>query len=340
MLPTTMLCENGIDYSVASDHYGDHLDGRGSVAIRADYRGPSLEKSLDRGNARLHSQRPLKAIFDLEPAIEDFVAQVVTRHIAERAPKAGEREWIYKQRLIDVFPLESFWKRLPETTPMLSAGSATLRSLAEIAALPAVEVVHSTGSICYWSDREEARVAMNKSQNTIARQRGQVAAILGSDLELFAAMTRRTIFEDREPVRAEMCGGSVIALQFERRGGATRHRLASKSFYRLPISSYAGVGIALHGLISQHDACVVLNSNHPLIAWLSTAERMAESGVGGLDKAAFGTLIDLIVDATGHGLPEHVASVNRYLDSWRALPSISDKEKPPPVVREEFTQPR
>jgi hypothetical protein len=339
MLPTTVLCENGIDYSRASDYYWSHEDGRGSVSIRADYRGPSLDKSLDRGNVRRHSQSSLKAIFDLDPAVETFVAQVVAQHIAERAPTAGEREWIYKQRLMDVFPLESFWRQQPETTRVFSSGNATLTSLVEIATLPAVEIVHSTGSIGYWHDRKGARAAMEKVQSAVARQRGHAAAILGSDVESFAAMTRQAVFGGRDPVRAAMCGESVIALQFEGRGSAAWQRQASKTFYRLPIAGYAGVGVALRGILSEHDIYVVLNTNHRLIAWLGAAERMAESGIGGLHKTASDTLIDLIVNATGHGLPEYVAAVNEYLDSWRGLPDISEEEKPPLVVREEFAQP-
>jgi hypothetical protein len=340
VIPTTVLCENGIDYSVVSDHDGRHLEGSGSIAIRADYRGASLDKSLDRGNVRRHGQRGLKAIFDLEPDVETFVAQVVERHIAERAPKADEREWIYKQRLMEEVPLEYFWEQLPETTRVFVAGSATLRSVAEITAKPAVEVVHSTESIRYWDDRAKALVAMEQSQSAVAQRRGHAAALLGSDIESFAAMTRNAVFGGREPVSAEMCGVSVIAVQFEGLRASSQHRRVGKTIYRLPIGGYSGVGIVLRGILSEHDNFVVLNTNHQLIAWLDMAERMANAGVGGLNSAASDTLIDLIATATGHGLPDHVAAVNKYLDSWRGLPDIDESEKPPLVVREEFAQPR
>lgn len=338
MLPRTVLCENGIDYSVLYETPWSHIDRRGLISIRADYRGPRLDRMLDRASTRRHSRSSLEAILRLDPAVETFVAQRVAEHIATRASTAGDREWVYKQRLIDTFPLESFWQQQPETTRVFSAGRATLKSLAEIAMLPAIELVQSTASIRYWHDWEKARVAMERPQSTVAQQRGHVAAILGTDMEFLASMTRQVVFGSRYPVRAEMCGESVIALQFASRSGSPQQRHAGKTFYRLPIDGYSRVGIAMRGLFAEFDAFVVLNTNHPLIAWLGTAERMAESGIAGLDRTAFATLMDLIVDATGHGLADKVAAANRYLESWRRLPNISEEEKPPSVVREAFMQ--
>src|SRR6185503_18529125 len=103
--PGWLECLHGISLFGEAGRYS-----QGHCA-RLDYRSDVPHTNLARVTSRADDSR-----------LNHRWAEILTEHLAQSRFATAEDGWKYKQRLVDIFHVSSFWNSLPEMIPVFFSG--------------------------------------------------------------------------------------------------------------------------------------------------------------------------------------------------------------------------
>jgi hypothetical protein len=101
-------------------------------ALRIDIRNRTYEPSL----SRQVGDNELSESDELERALKTCLSEIVRKHLNQCSLARSEEGWIYKQSLIEGFPIKEFWASCPKTIRIYLPKKPRLVSLKEACARP------------------------------------------------------------------------------------------------------------------------------------------------------------------------------------------------------------
>jgi molecular chaperone HtpG len=333
-VPPSIVCLNGI-------FYGD-FEGRdarnNSLSIRLDSRGAQQHVTLDRQIDPEGRRTALADVFRRFPQVSTFVASMLDAHLLQRRAANLKHEWIYLQSLIDVAPLIDYWKTHSETTRIFEGGVEGLTSINNVSDTVELVLASSMKRFALYEPTEKLLKQLEEIEQASIKDISETS-MTSADVRRFSALTQESIFAGRSISRARTIG-EVVLIQFTRasppkfvrsQSGSTQHEFVA-------IEGFDGVGILIDDPAESYRRLAILNERHPLVAWLRIAKRVCEERVAGLDNSAYASLVSLLREAVGYGLPTDVGPLNAYLDHWRALPNLKPEFHPPHTSDREYRQ--
>lgn len=325
-LPGIVACENGVDYSDATEHtfYGD-------ASVRMDYRGPTKHRTMDRSGRAQRMGLDLKGLFETFPEVSGAVTSHVAEHLATLGESNADR-WIYCQSLMDIFPVDDYWRTLPGTVQVHWDGVCRYVSLAELLEQEIVWTsVAASGPSKYVEEQKSVQLARASREERAATSCPGMA-LVRTDLYRISEMTRQRFFGTYHIDGCRLSNGDVVLAAWKRGAPTELDHLqsGSKTIYLVEIPSAKQVGfeIASVGRRSYSDI-IILNASHPLVRWWAAIRHAAAADPTVVPPTAIEAALELVVQPIGMPLQQYIAQLDSYLNGWRNSTRTPDDLRPP-----------
>ena len=326
-LPGIVACENGIDYSdaVESTPYG-------GASVRMDYRGPTKHRTMERSDRAQRVGFELKGLFESFPEVSNAVRSYVAEHLATSGGYSSADRWTYCQRLMDVFPVQDYWRTLPGTVQVFWDGVRNYVSLAELLEREVVWTsVSASWSRRYISDPESVRLARARREERAATVCPGMA-LVRADLYELSDISRHWLFGSYHIDECRLSEGDVLLAAW-RRGTPDSDRFVefrAKRVFLIEMPSVKQVGFEIPSIgLQSYSDTIILNTSHPLVRWWAAVRRSAIADPTVVPPAAITASLELVVQPIGNPFPQYVAQLHAYLNGWRNSTRTPDDLRPP-----------
>jgi len=303
--PRDVQCLHGITMDGAG-HYAFHS----GYSARVDYRGegPSITLAREGQNRR-----------EDDPVIVSRWEEILRAHISSSAFSLSEDGWKYRQRLVDIFRLDSFWRSQEGMIPLRVEGNFAMFSLDVAERLPTLTIVlnHRRVNNKYSKEKSEP-IPATKSENP----------------ELFhdRLLSRRhheSLINPRAPIRLSWLSEHYIAIDWSLVAGNSQPfakiTLSKWFLLELPLTTSIGCSFDLQG----SEALMFLNTNNCLVEWLTRVKSACMNDHENLTIQQFNTVIELMEKPFRYGAAGYLNHLQDYLDAWSKLPDLPPELYPP-----------
>ena len=287
-IPDSLVCVNGI--ASGGLHFKSHMDSR---IMRIDVRKDLPRLALAREGLH-HRKTP--------PVLEDHWIRILREHLASTARAAGPEGWLYKQELMDQYPLADLWTDQPGTLRLFSRGSEELGSMSQLAAADRILTVSS------YRDRGH-RSQVNPE---IACSHGP-KHLHQIDIDRWSEFARQFIFAKRSP-SASTFQGEGLCLEWAHSSDPKIVKPTTITrLFECALPSRGLVAVAVHRVGVDTETTIVANSDNVFWKW---CKQLGPAGA---------TITELVA---GAAYGTSIAEISRYLAAWRKRPP-DDLPSPP-----------
>jgi molecular chaperone HtpG len=316
--PNDLECVNGITVGVGHEFGRDR-----AFAVRVDIRGRAVQPTLARSSWRYAGHPPMTEII---PSAARVLEEALGRHLETTERARGDRSWLYKQRLINCFPLGAFWRNTPGTISVVTRRGNQLASLTDVDSHVMITTVISPSARSPDASRERSRVPPRVPDDGNVYLTGEVVDSLSHE-------HRRSIFIKRIAENARWMDGN-LAVDWRRgdqSGGVT---IGPRKVPLLALPTIEVIGIEIHKTVDDIYPSELLNTQHPFVQWLLRAVGACTNGQHGLGNPQRQQLESLVEDAVRYPATR-MQALRRYVAAWRKIPDLPDDFYPPNI---EITQ--
>ncbi len=190
-LPNSIQCLHGISSQQEELH-----TIREQGIQRIDYRGAEMIPDLSR--SVIQTDRFHRA----PPELKQRWAEILSRHLQESPLCTGENSWIYRNRLVDCFPVDlEYWSGIPGTIPALERNKRTVIAYEQLCDRDeVVQIFHwrEPDSCCFRKRGRGLQFTRVRSKDPLPRAfDDDPIAILSSDVRSWADLFIRDTFVNR-----------------------------------------------------------------------------------------------------------------------------------------------
>ena len=269
--------------------------------------------------------------------------EILEEHLATSHRAIATDAWIYKQKLIEYFPLYSFWATAPETIQLYINGQPCLMSLNEVLTMKVITVTMKAdskkiitvsinasskdGSFLNTSTNEE-----QKAQKIILPNDSNVPALTEGDLLKLSKAHRRNIFVNRKASHLRWLTQEHIALDWSlnQEESVWYQPLVGSPIMLITLDETVLIGFKVHRTISDTRQLVLLNQSNPFVQWLMRIKDACELNQNGLRYEQFIQLMSLLEDPTSY-TGYKLSELKRYLEGWNKIPQLPLELNPPRI---------
>jgi hypothetical protein len=293
------------------------------MGMRIDYRGDAYNLTISREHfgGRYAGER------GRDPRIESRWEEVLREHLATSKRATEEDGWKYKQKLVDYFPLTSFWVSSLETIRVHTGGLAQLVSLEEMQAMPVITTFFMSRTTKSFLER-----AGKSADNQSYVPTNNIYSIIEDDLTCLSNWYRKEVFRGRAAKHIRWVENGYLAIDWELslEGNVLIDVNLNRFMEVVPLPNSPDIiGCEIHKTthgISQH---VLLNANNTFVLWLISMKEYCEQGKHGLRREQFNTLADMVYSTVRYKWK--LDELTAYLSGWRDLPGIPSEFCPPEI---------
>ena len=255
--------------------------------------------------------------------------EILEEHLATSPIAKSDEGWKYNQRLVEDFPLRSFWASVPETIRVTVKDDQELVSLEALQAAREIATVIPAHRFRVPTTpyRNEEREGMKEGD---ASWPSDTLALFEGDLESLSTGHRSAIFEDRYIRLAEWSPEGNLVLYWVLNGKDSK--LSNHPWSTpLEVTTWPGstiIGFRVHRTTNRVYGHGLLNEGHPFVRWLMQVKHCCKRNAYGLIEEQFEQLVNLLETPLGHGGYE-VSELNAYLEGWKNLPGLPPELHPP-----------
>lgn len=279
---------------------------------RVDYRGegPSITLAREGRNRK-----------EADPVIVSRWEEILNEHISSSAFSISEDGWKYRQRLVDIFEFDSFWRSLEGMIPLRVDGKEVMFSLEVAERLPTLTIVLN-------KTRVNNRFSTLEGEPPIPLIKSETPTLL-HDLFL-SARHSALLVDSRIPVRVSWLNEHYMATDWSL-GDSDSEPFAETTLtkcFLVELPSTTSIGCCInwrHG----SKAAVLLNINHCFVKWLARVKSACVNHDQSLTIRQFVTIIDLIDSSFRYSLQNDLIRLQDYLDGWSKLPTLTPTLYPP-----------
>ncbi len=319
-LPSSYVCLHGIQTGGSITHQRRY---RTAARVRLDVRCEMSQVSMSRG---LGPGR-LRLAPAIQTCLDDLWMRLLTQHLEESGRASGPDAWQYKQSLVDVFPIEAYWQDLPATIRLYENGESRCVSLREVIDMPVVLLVlkaprpHAYGVP---APREEAGPPVEGLAHP---------AITHSDVRALSNRHFAAIWRPRAIASVTWVSPEYIALEWVKSDEPSPSRSMHLS---IPLRAIVRVAAlpderAVSICFFANDMAkrlTVLNSGHPLSAWVVAVDEACRRGTPGLTTDLFSRLGSVLRKALYY---DQTSYLRRFLEAWAQRDDLPPELRVPDV---------
>jgi len=297
--PSDATCLHGIVMQSAHDV------GRG-YSSRLDYRGEGPSIPL----AREWRHRK-----NADPVITSRWEQILNQHISTSAFSTSEDGWKYRQRLVDIFEFDSFWRFVEEMIPLRVDDDDVMVSLDVAERLPTLTIV--------------AKSLTNKSEPPIPATKSKTPALFQH--RYLSSRHAKSLVGPRVPVRVYWLDNDYLATDWSFADGNSEPFAEGTltKWFLVELPAATSISCAIEWQESRVSVC--LNTAHSFVKWLVRVKRACINHEQGLTIGQFNTLFELLDRPSRAGFLGDTRNLQNYLDAWSKLPNLSAELQPPEV---------
>ena len=335
-LPESSVSENGLDYADTrfSSNYRED-----PVSIRIDYRGPQREAPLDRGMHGYGNRASTNGIVDSFPEIRESLERIVADHLGSNPEATTADGWLYKQQLVEYFPIPEYWETCSETLRLWVEGHAVYGSLAEVLSKRRMVIAQSV----LWRDP----VLSNSHDWLPQAVKAEEQASCHSDLPI---LTRN----DLGALSTQFAGrllGSFSLTEIKYKSGVLlsiwtpKEPMSSEVFHEtrrhkivfMPIEGFPNVGFFLfRGQRTSYEGYTVFNSLHSFSKWFRHALEVCRRNGFGLSLSAADPIVELVENTFRYRSTHYLQELQGYLTRWSAIDNLPQELMPPPITQSDL----
>jgi hypothetical protein len=303
--PLNLDCVQGIMVS-----YGAFDLGVGHSA-RVDYRG---EAAITIGR-----ERPYRTGSD--PVIQNRWEEILNEHLSTSPFSLSEDGWKYRQRLADIFELETFWRSAEGMIPLRIDGEDVLLSLDTTEQLPLLTIV--LGAPRFRNRYPALNTVHRISATKIA------TPTLFHDL-LLSSRHSKALVGPRMPVNIYWLNKTNVATDWELAHGKPQPfaKTTLSKWWLVKLPSVNSIGCPIDW--KQSRASILLNTTHPFVDWLIRIKAACESPDETVGPREFETIIKLMEDPFRFGF--NTKTLQNYIDAWSKIPNLPADLRPPSIT--------
>ncbi len=295
--------------------------------MRIDLRGQMYQPTVSRGYVGAR-RSDLK---DIEARLESRWEELLQEHLAISPFAKGPGRWKYKQKLVNYFPLKSFWSSIPEAIQVYKDGEVKLLSLKEVQSSPVITTIIKAKIKPSFTLFKKAGDQKNAGGQVYIPMNGDIS-ILESDLNSLSKAHRAEIFSDRTVDDVRWEEENYLAIDWKLHCGESPffEDFTDAPCHIIPFPcSPDTIGVTIHKTTNDTYNDILLNAKNPFVSWLVSVKKSYEAGESGVQLEQFKRLIKLFDDAVRYST--YIDKLETYLNGWRNLTSLQPTFSPPEI---------
>jgi len=316
-IPNSLVCLHGIALSRDIERYMPR-----SMISRIDYRRQIDNPNLSR-EAMFPYHRTLNPQIDAD--IQSRWEEILQGHLVTTQWARSKDAWKYKQKLVEEFPIYSYWASVDGMIPIHMEGEQKFVSLAFVKDMPTLGTMASLQSFLpewYYLGHKTVDEALSAWDSNIP-------FITGSDLKYFSDEHRKEIFINRKISNVRWLSENHLAIDWIHSDDAESFTDdSSRPIMLAEISESDVIGFAIHKTTGSTYEAILINSNNKFIQWLIAIKQACSNGKCGLLFEQFERLMSLLDDPLRYRM-SYIERLVSYVEGWRLLPDLEPDLYPP-----------
>jgi hypothetical protein len=317
-LVTELVCLHGVFTYRRHDYRGQQIKSR------IDYRNSKFIPTLDRSGIRNYADADDLIMPD---AIKLKWEEILNEHLMTSARAKSDDAWKYKQKLIKLFPLKTFWNYAPETIKIYFNETYKIVSLNELLTFQQIKVVMRL------DDRYSSDAPENMEKLLIGLE-SNIPLFNYLDLQHISEMHLSSIFDNSVVVeKIQWLSNDCLAITW------TRNEVESRRLY---VEGYELIPIELDNpdLLSLQAHKIkwgfmgdvyLLNITHPITQWVMNVRNACLEEKYGLKKWQIEQLLSKIVESSTYYLGYKINELQQYISQWKEIPNLPEDLYPPEI---------
>jgi hypothetical protein len=264
------------------------------------------------------------------PEVDSCLENVLRRHLEESRIANSANGWIYKNRLVNAFPLYSFWSSFPNMFKVYRRKKTVLTSFDEICSERIITLLVDPEYIMNKSLVKSTKTDTSRTK----RLNTDNLSIRYKDLKYADSYFAQRIFKERRICYLELLSNGVLAIGWM--------KIDDKDdFYakygELTLHLFEFQNANLIGLSIGEIDRTLLNLNNSIVNWLILIKAACEKREHGLSSDQFHKTLNLVERAVKYYCLEDREACIRYLNHWRNIRSLPSELRPPSTdIQEEM----
>ncbi|MDT7041331.1 ATP-binding protein [Candidatus Nitronereus thalassa] len=312
-----LICTHGIAVGALRHWFGHGYSS--AMRARLDYRSNTQELNLSRST--IHNRRELTERGD--PMVISRWEEILQEHLNGSSYANREDGWKYKQRLVNRFPLHTFWASQPETIPIYLDNKFSKLSLKQIKQFGLITYVIPAGAIHRHSLYGEDTV----KEIQISDLDNNAPTISDNDLSFTSDEHITEIFGNRIASNVRWLESGDFAIDWEL--GINEPEYSPFYMTRFPNSEIIGSGI-IRKSSKYFGSYLLLNLNNEFVQWflrIKLASKEPQSPVTMTHANQTSHLIEECIKYHGGKLHD----LSGYLKGWGNIKSLTAELCPPEI---------
>jgi molecular chaperone HtpG len=320
-LPESSVCFNGLAIASIVGFGPRGVPLSDALCVRMDYRRPLPDLGLARAATAIGPR------FALD---DDVVAKAwesaLSSHLASTALAHGPDSWQYKQRLMEQFPLDDWWRRQPATVPYYAEGVRGCSSISGLLDCDVISVLMFTAEYSTPAGLEPTLTPQRVTTRQLSRGPG-VPVMVDWEVNRFSELARTAVFIGRAVSSVRLVGRRFVAVDWAR----SRERVDPPLGHDLliaPLSTRDIIGFRLHRTRGRREPCVV-NSRSEFVQWLLRVKAAAATEGRPVSTRQYDALIAALETPLRLGGYKR-ANLKTHLAGW-AAGTLPPELRPPDI---------
>jgi molecular chaperone HtpG len=310
-IPESILCVNGITV------WATRYSGKGDCIFRMDYRKKMDELPISR-SIWYYAIREQQI-----PEVDSCLENALRLHLEESRIANSANGWKYKNRLIDAFPLHSFWSSCPNMLKVYRKKKAVLTSFEEIYSERIITLLVDPEYVMNKSLIKSTRIDAGRAKRPSANN----LSIRYNDLSYADRDFVDEIFQNRRICYLGFLSDGVLAIDWmkldDKEDFYAKYGELSPNLFEFRNAKLIGLNVG--GRIDR----TLLNLNNSIVNWLIRIKAAGERGEYGLSPDQFKKTFGLVEDAVKYYPLEHRDACIQYLNQWQDIKSMPPELRPP-----------
>jgi len=318
-IPNSLVCLHGIALGRDGQRYSS-----GSMISRIDYRRQIDNPNLSREAIFLNHRT---SYLQNDTGIQSRWEEILHEHLMTTQWASSNDAWKYKQKLVEEFPIDSFWSSVDGMIPIHMKSEQKFVSLAFVQDMPILGTTMSIYNML--PEYEYYYLGRKKVDETLPVWDSNVPFISTINLPYISDEHRRAIFKNRKASNVRWLSNNHLAIDWiQSDSTALFNDDSSKPIMLADISESDVIGFTIFKTIGNTYETALINSNNQFIQWLIAVKNACSNGECGLRLEQYKSLISLFTD-TLHYYSLNMKPLAAYIENWRLLSGLEPDLYPP-----------
>lgn len=308
-----IICINGIILDPKRDDFRFFISYSSTEDALQGFR-LDLRRSLTKLN--LARDDFIELINVVTPEINSRWQEILTQHLSETPLAHGDQSWIYKQQMVEIFSIPSFWANQPETIKVIKKGKDQFTSLEELREHQIITFIF--------------RPTIDQNNAEIAEYDNDAPTILKVDINKYSDIFLRNIFEKRKAENARWIDKGYFAIDFIKSEDIDCFDMEYVSNYIIELPDEKTFIYPI-SFVRRYSDTLLFNKRHKLVEYLVVLRKACNKSQYNLNYSYFKNLLKLI-HRQQYIFNNDFHEIKNYLEVLKGIPGLPEELRPPEIT--------